>query len=455
MQRFLWVIALLLIAASSVCSHAQESTLPAWYYTTSDLNLRLGPGTNWSKVDVVTKGTNLKVVGFEGKWAKVEYSGRLLYCSSLFLEPSNYREPAPTPTPTPVKTHTTSWWAILLTLLWKLVLTVVACAVLRKLLLWGAAIYSTIAYKLYWIVSLPFYFLNWLQRFLAKPWRIAHKRNNGNNTRNSELREIYQWLQLPLYIVLTPLRAINAFYYNIIVHLSFEAMNLMLEVIYPTRRREGADDWLQWAIWLPLRIIIYPVYHGSLTVIESIIWTAIDTVMPALTLFHGTDESAAESITQARGRTDNETWYTEVWNVGGGNYAGNGIYFAPDRSTAMHYSSGALIVCRVTLGRVLDLGIAPYHIYRQCGYPNAVDVTNWGLRNGYTTGEWWRSDRGWWEYCMYDRKNRYNDSWRIRPIFVLSNNDEMLQRIPGGMHHWLFRKMVINDILYTLNKKFN
>ena len=52
---------------------------------------------------------------------------------------------------------------------------------------------------------------------------------------------------------------------------------------------------------------------------------------------------------------------------------------------------------------------------------------------------------------MYDWKNRYNHSWRIRPLYVLSIDDEMLQRIPGGMHHWLFRKMVINDIIDCFN----
>ena len=147
----------------------------------------------------------------------------------------------------------------------------------------------------------------------------------------------------------------------------------------------------------------------------------------------------------------NNSWRTEVWNVGGGNFAGNGIYFAPARSTALHYSAGSLIVCRVSLGRVIDLGLAPYNIFRQCGHADALGATRWGLNNGYTTGEWWRADCHWWEYCMYDWKNRYNHSWRIRPLYVLSIDDEMLQRIPGGMHHWLFRKMVINDIIDSFN----
>jgi len=170
-----------------------------------------------------------------------------------------------------------------------------------------------------------------------------------------------------------------------------------------------------------------------------------------LTLFHGTDYQASVSITNA-GRCGDSDYYTGIWNVGGGNYAGNGIYFAPARSTAIHYSRGSLIVCRVSLGKVLDIGLAPYSIYRQCGYPNATGATDWGLRNGYTTGEWWRGDysANWWEYCMYDWQKRYNFSWRIRPLYVLDINEKRLQRIPGGMCHWLFREMVIKDILRSI-----
>ena len=125
-------------------------------------------------------------------------------------------------------------------------------------------------------------------------------------------------------------------------------------------------------------------WHGSLTFIESGIWTVVDTFIPTLTLFHGTDTTASESITQSRGRVGNNSWRTEVWNVGGGNFAGNGIYFAPARSTALHYSAGSLIVCRVSLGRVIDLGLAPYNIFRQCGHADAAgSVFRQGDRSGF------------------------------------------------------------------------
>ena len=446
-----FITALLILCCIEVCA-ATEHSLPAIYTTTTDLNFRNGPGKSYSKVTTLPRGSEVKVTNFTyNNWAIVEMSGNTTaYCSANYLQ---YAGPVPAPqaeAPRKAKSHglvpTIIGWA------WTAILWVIGIIVVRKLMLWCASIISVVAYKVYWVACLPFYFMNWLQRYASKPWRLFFKFNSGNDSRNQELRQIFEWVKIPLYIALTLLRFVNAVYYNLVVHCSFESLNYALEVLYPSHYREGGDDnWINWLIWLPWRIIKYPMWHGSLTFIESGIWTVVDTFIPALTLFHGTDTTASESITQSRGRVGNNSWRTEVWNVGGGNFAGNGIYFAPARSTALHYSAGSLIVCRVSLGRVIDLGLAPYNIFRQCGHADALGATRWGLNNGYTTGEWWRADCHWWEYCMYDWKNRYNHSWRIRPLYVLSIDDEMLQRIPGGMHHWLFRKMVINDIIDSFN----
>ena len=146
-----------------------------------------------------------------------------------------------------------------------------------------------------------------------------------------------------------------------------------------------------------------------------------------------------------------------VWMVGKGNWAGDGIYFAPIRSTAEHYARGydqkAIIVCRVSLGKVLDLGMAPKAVFDSCGHANAHLATEWGLKNGFTTGEWWRKSREWWEYCMYDWKNRYNYSWRIRPLYIEELGDIHVHRISGGMSHWLFNKMVLSDLARTFKQE--
>lgn len=415
--------------------------LPCYYHTTENLNLRGLPSRDAPIWHIVDKGTRIKVIELADVdgWVKVVYSGDTAYAASRYLEYS-----ATDNISKPHKKRSLFGW--LWYVGWKLFWVCVVLYVLRWILLYGMTIISMIAYKVYWLACLPFYFLNWLQRYASKPWRWVYKRNRGNDYKNRQTRERLELWKIPLYIVLTPLRFVNAFYYNVVVHCSFEMMNYVLEVISPSYDREGADDSISWALWLPWRVIKYVLWHGTLTVVESYIWTFVDTLVPALTLFHGTSEDASASITQSRGRVGNSSMLTGVWSVGGGNYAGNGIYFAPERSTALHYSAGSLIVCRVTLGRVIDLGLAPKRIYDQCGRPNALGATKWGLDNDYVTGEWWRGDEGWWEYCMYDWQNRYNYSWRIRPLYVLSLNDKMLQRIPGGMHHWLFREMVINDI---------
>lgn len=38
---------------------------------------------------------------------------------------------------------------------------------------------------------------------------------------------------IPIYILLTPLRFVNALYYNMVVHCSFEMFNYIVEVINP------------------------------------------------------------------------------------------------------------------------------------------------------------------------------------------------------------------------------
>ena len=320
---------------------------------------------------------------------------------------------------------------------------------LRILLRHSVTFLSRIFYVCFRVLCFPFNFLNGLQRHLSKPWRIFYKGHHGGDSFNKFMRKFWTVLKVPLYVLLTPLRLVNAIFYNLLIHICFETFNYFSEIIDPTSRKEGGSNFFLWVLLLPWRLIKYT-WHWLLMLIESFVWTAVDTIMPALTLYHGTDHTASESITQSPGRVGSKDWYSGIWNVGGGNYAGNGIYFAPVRRTAEHYarnnSRQALIICRVSLGSVLDLGMAPCHIYNQCGYSDALEVTRWGLDHGYTTGEWWRRDEGWWEYCMYDWQNRYNHSWRIRPLYVEDLTGSRVHRIQGGMAHWLFRVMVIKDI---------
>ena len=442
---------LLLVPCLALDAGAQY---PAWCATTTNLNIRSSGSAKAAKIATVPTKTYLQVKSVDANgWAEIDYQGRTAYCAARYLR---YVEAAKSQTSSDNridKIASTASDSGIWSWVFGIAIIAFVLAVLRQIMMFILGWMAVLFFNIYPIISLPFYILNWFQRFLAKPWRIFFKQNKGTDASNEQKRKVLDIVKIPLYIILTPLRLVNAIYYNLVVHCSFELFNYVVEVIVPENKREGAGNFVLWALLIPWRIAKYVIWHGSLTLIESGIWTVIDTLVPALTLFHGTDYQASLSITQGPGRTGKRQWLSGVWNVGGGNFAGNGIYFAPVRSTALHYCAGSLIVCRVSLGRTLDFGLAPKRVFDRCGHSNAIGATDWGLKHGYVTGEWWRDDADWWEYCMYDWQNRYNDSWRIRPLYVLDVDDGIIQRIPGGMYHWLFNRMVIFDLCSHIWKK--
>ena len=75
-----------------------------------------------------------------------------------------------------------------------------------------------------------------------------------------------------------------------------------------------------------------------------------------------------------------------------------------------------------------------------------AELNKYANKHGYTTGEWWNSRGGYWEFCLFDWQNRYNHPWRIRPIFVFNFRTGRAEHIESGLRHWLFSKPVINDI---------
>ena len=452
-DRAISLCIVLLLLLFPIIVWAGDDRYPAVCTTTANLNIRESNSTYAHIIETLPSGTRVQVEKITTNgWAEINYHGGRAYCYNKYLR---YCEPVQSlsaqiksDSQSPVSRSIWTW------LLFISIICVVL-AILRKILITILGIVSLLFYKIYNLISFPFYCLNWLQRRLAKPWLQNYKYNYQTDKKNAELREKVEFWGKPLYVLLTPLRLLNAIYYNIVVHCSFELFNYVVEVIAPEGQREGANNFICWLIFIPWRIVKYVIWHGSLTFIESCLWTIIDTFVPTLTVYHGTTGIAAEGICQGPGRVTSKNWLSAVWNVGGGNYAGNGIYFAPIKDTALHYASGSLIVCRVSFGRTLDLGIAPKRIYDLCGKPNALGVTEWGLKNSYVTGEWWRGDPRamWWEYCMYDWQNRYNDSWRIRPLYVLNLSEKCIQRIPGGMYHWLFNSMVIKDLGNHIEKK--
>lgn len=57
-------------------------------YTTANLNMRTGPGTSYSVIRVIPKGAAVSVLSISGGWARVTYSGSTGYSSAAYLTSS-------------------------------------------------------------------------------------------------------------------------------------------------------------------------------------------------------------------------------------------------------------------------------------------------------------------------------------------------------------------------------
>lgn len=480
----------------------------------SVVNVRSGPGTQYAVIGSYQKGATVTVRAIvNDDWARISHNGTVGYMNRQYIE---FKEPPPTVQTESMKSRSEwfnagNFWDWLFRfvkpILWTcgiifligsmadsekagfFLLPLLACGLgaiigsvffdngkagadigmlLTILLLMkviGNALditgFRTFTYIMWYIISLPFYILDRLQFFLSKPWRVFLKEDWISDNLKPAVRTVLNVLKIPFYIALFPLRFINAIYYNLLIHNVYELSNYMLEVVMPSDWHEGAQNVWKWFIKIPYRIGKYILYHWLITFIESVIWTVIDTFVPALTLYHGTQKDATDAMLcdpkRNWRREEDSDWYSGIWNVGGGNYAGDGIYFGIYRRTLLNYQNGSAIVARVTMGKTIDVSLMPTIINLQAGHPNAKGISNWGLNNGYVTGEWWRGDRDtkWWEICLYDRQNRYNDSWRIRPIYAINSNSGIMQRIPGGMAHWLFQKMSWNDLMNSIKSVLN
>ena len=323
--------------------------------------------------------------------------------------------------------------------------------------------FSRISFIIFWIVAIPFWTCNRLQFVLVEPWRYFFKANWVSNSIKPFLRVTFDILKILLYILTTPLRLFNAILYNIIARGITEIYDLLLEVIIPSDPAEGGENLGMWLLWLPKRIWKYPIWHGLLTIIESIIFTVVDTVFPAITMYHGTYLTAAQSITCSPTRNNYLRSTTSLWTNGTfaaseNGWAGKGVYFGSARSTALRYAydkyrcldgNPVMIICRITPGKIINYSLAPDYVHDATGGRGASStMNNYAKMHNYDTGEWWNfGDRAhYWEFCMFDWKNLYNYPWRIRPICVFNYRTGMFQHIDGGTRHWFFDKDKLEDM---------
>ena len=324
----------------------------------------------------------------------------------------------------------------------------------RKFMELIGAKYANVFDYIYRLVSFPFWFLNRLQLILTGPWRYLFKYIHVGDTSRNILRPLFYGIQLLLYIITTPLRLVNAIIYNIFIYGLTELYDLTCEVFLPNNPEEGYGSFWRWIVWFPVRLVKYPIFHGSLVLIEGAIWTVIDIFIPTITMYHGTNLDAAQTIV---GSSNRNTSLWGNWLAGtikasdsDNGWGGLGVYFSPSRQVVSWYAARAggecvFIACRVSLGKILNYALAPIYVENNLGNNQRHSVLNsYADKNGYTTAEWWNG--AYWEYCMFDWQNRYNHPWRIRPIYVFNLKTGFAQHIDGGFRHWLFSKSVLDDI---------
>jgi hypothetical protein len=283
-----------------------------------------------------------------------------------------------------------------------------------------------------WMSRYPFLLLNWIQWILYNPLR-----DTWTNHLNSKSAWMYAFLRITLiapiwwlsvHVLLTPLRLINAIYFNIILYWSIVFCDSLSELFQPRLkygRTRGIQAWLR---YFPVRL--YNVFkRNGAALFEGILMTGVDTVLPTFTMYHGTSFKGIATNIAQEGR----------WYVGGGDYAGCGIYFGFFRKTAEHYAQGddrALICARVTIFPCRNSATLPRRLRKKIG-SDGTGISK-GLPFPYKSIEHWRnhSYAQWFEYCLVQPglAGNYVRTWRARPICVLKNG--LPKRIWGGLSLW-------------------
>jgi len=311
-----------------------------------------------------------------------------------------------------------------------------------------------------WWFSGAFYLVDEFMWFLYNPLRVFMRANKkqregvkGKVTRGSFLIFttflIAPAYKLVIYFLTTPLRLITAIYFDVIMYLFVMASDTIEELFNPKlgamRFKKGFKYFVLWIVLFPYRLFWFFV-KNILALVDSVMMVIISLAWPTFTMFHGTSHEAVTSIERA-GR----------WMVGRGNFAGSGIYFGRSIKTAKLYagtkafvnSDGEtmfpIIMARVTLSALRNITTL-----KEDDRKKVADFSGQGGRElaqrikfPYYATEFWRTDNGWWEYCLIrgGEDGKLVKSWRIRPVGYAHVKPEnsysgSLQRLWGGKAHY-------------------
>lgn len=303
--------------------------------------------------------------------------------------------------------------------------------------IWGFMGIPFLSKVIYWVFSFPFFLLNQLQFILYAPERYIGRTYDSVCAKFGRTfigKFLFFIEHLLLYVVCTPLRFVNACYYNLFIHIPCCYADLVMETIWPAKYSKVGQK----IINIIPNFFKLVIFKGLLATVESVIFVLVDTIYPALTLYHGTSGKAGISITKPG------TWLSSEKNC----KFGKGVYFGTVRGTAMHYADGrsnpVMIVSRVSHGFMLHLTLVGNSMHNNIGSTvNRLGrITSSSLKNGYTSVYSWAQEANdsqkWWEIIMLDSKGAYDNKWRIRPMYIVDLNNMSRKRVPGGMSLWTF-----------------
>ena len=299
---------------------------------------------------------------------------------------------------------------------------------------------SLLGPRIGWGMRWPFVFLNRLQWALYNPMRWSFKGKGSRWSYSLYLLSLWSMAApaywLTIHTLLTPVRLINAVYFNMILFWTLTISDGLKEIFNPKlgrlRAMHGFAYFGHWVKGFPIRVGHF-LRRNVLMLLEGIVMTGFDALWPTLTMWHGTSfEGTATDIAQ-KGR----------WYVGGRDHVGSGIYFGIERRVAEHYSRNApdaankaIVVSRVMLSFCRTTWTLPAGLRSLIG--SRGEELSARLRWPWRSTEHWRGGDGlnWFEYCLIqpERTGQYVRTWRARPIAVLRGGK--VSRIWGGLSLW-------------------
>lgn len=255
--------------------------------------------------------------------------------------------------------------------------------------------------------------------------------------------------KVAIYVLTLPLRLITAIYFDVIMYLFVMTANTIEDLFNPKydamRFKKGIRYIFWWIIGLPKRLVWFAI-KNSLAIIDSAMMLIVSLGWPTFTMFHGTSQDSVVNINRGG-----------KWLVGGGNFAGSGVYFGRRVKTAKLYagskaftdSSGGtrqpIIVARVTLSVLRNISTLPLEHRKLVADNSGIGGRELAksIKPPYYATEFWRSDHGWWEYCLVrgGEDGTLVSSWRIRPVGFVhvkpdNSSNGSLQRLWGGQSHY-------------------